>query len=63
VGELNRDEIDKWVGAEADKQAPTGVLGEIYSLLGKGLSLGEISNELRIKESKLRWLLKLGDTK
>jgi DNA-binding NarL/FixJ family response regulator len=41
-----------------EEQPPTGKLSEVYALLGKGLSLGQIANELRIKERKLRWLLK-----
>jgi len=58
MGEINRDVIDKQIESQGrEEQMPVGVLGEVYALLGKGLSLGEISNELRISEAKLRWLL------
>lgn len=73
MGELNRDSIDKHIEeddrfplrdthgitSQDQEQPPLGELAEVYALLGKGLSLGQISNELRIKESKLRWLLRM----
>jgi hypothetical protein len=42
-----------------EKKLPTGKLGEAYILLGKGLPLGQIANELRVQESQLRELLKV----
>jgi hypothetical protein len=44
---------------EGKEQPPAGKLGEIYVLLGKGLSLGQIASELRMKEREVRWLLKV----
>jgi hypothetical protein len=71
MGESNMDDIDRRI-VEDDKfdtrdkvskgqteQPPTGKLGEIYVLLGKGLSLGQIASELRMKESEVRELLKV----
>jgi hypothetical protein len=67
MGELNRDSIDKQIESDTrvatsqgqEEHPPAGKLGEVYVLLGKGLPLGEIASELRIKERELRWLLKV----
>jgi hypothetical protein len=76
MGELNRDSIDRQIEEDdrsplndtrvptlqgQEEHPPAGRLGEVYVLLGKGLSLGQISNELRIKERELRYLLAKGN--
>jgi len=68
MGESNLDKIDRQIADDATSQGRgeqklVGVLGEAYALLSKGLSVGQIANELRIEERKLRWLLKLGEHK
>ena len=63
MGELYRDSIDKELdrrdnlSQDQEKESLAGKLSEVYILLGKGLPIGEIASELRIRESQLRELL------
>jgi hypothetical protein len=66
MGEINRDRIDKQmeeddgfpISQRQEEQPPAGKLSDVYTLLGKGLPLGQIANELRVPNSQLRKLLK-----
>jgi hypothetical protein len=73
MGESNMDDIDRRIveddrfpsgdthvaTSQGQEEQPFGKLAEAYALLGKGLPIPQIAVELRMRESELRWLLRM----